>query len=79
MKVEYRDDRFDRKTSIPHYKIYSNGTYDYYIAFKKGDFAYITDCRHKESKNLFEFEPSNVQKRIAIQQIFFKLQGLIDN
>jgi hypothetical protein len=83
MKIKHIRNRFGNDL-IPHYLLCEIGKYVYYVAFIiTTDSAYITDF-NRNNAQMFnissgEYEPTPEQKRVAIEQVFFKLQGLIDS
>lgn len=80
MKVIYLPNRFERKENIPHYKIYSEKYATYYAAFTSDDNAYLNVFNSSfYSTENSDFEPSSNQKRIVIEQIFFKLKLLMED
>lgn len=80
MKIEYLENRFNHKEWIPHLEIYHTQYEVYYAAFIGTNKAYLTVKNITPQKHVFRnFEPSIQQKHIVIQQIFFKLKGLIEN
>lgn len=79
MNVVHKEDRFHTGCYIPFYKIYDSKRFSYFIAFDmQYNTAYIDERIKLNQEPDADFNPTAIQKKISIQQIFLKLKGLID-